>query len=193
MPLSFLSWCRTSRPGVIYKQTVLKNFTEFTGKLLRQILFFNKAASCKLITLFKKVSGTCTFRRYGKGTFSRNRLRYYYQYHWSSYHLHLKLLIQQWFRLPTWSKFSTTGVPSLLVPTVIRGAPAMNLQYDTSYTTEYAAENKRQNNISSYIDNMSKNEKKVIVDMLNTVNKVANERNKEQERISGWDGPTWKS
>lgn len=95
--------------------------------------------------------------------------------------------------LLTWSKLSITGLSSFLVPTVIRGAPAMNLQYDTSYTTEYAAESKRQNNISSYIDNMSKNEKKVIVDMLNTVNKAANGRNKEQERISGWDGPTWKS
>ena len=156
-------------------------------------LFQANAHFLSSLKISENQSFSDVFKGYTKGTLYRNRLRYYYQHHWSSYLLHQNLFLQTMIFLLTWSKLSITGLPSFLVPTVIQGAPAMNLQYDTSYTTEYAAENKRQNNISSYIDNMSKNEKKVIVDMLNTVNKAANGRNKEQERISGWDGPTWKS
>ena len=35
---------RSSRPEVFYKKRVLRNFTKFTGKHLRQSLFFNKVA-----------------------------------------------------------------------------------------------------------------------------------------------------
>ena len=72
----------------------------------------------------------------------------------------------------------------------------MNREYDTSYKTEYSTENKRQNggnpDISSYIGNMSLNEKKVIANMLNAVKKETDGKAKAQERISGWDGPSWK-
>ena len=42
---------RSSRPDMFYKKRVLRNFVEFTGKYLRQSLFFNKVA---IATLLKK-------------------------------------------------------------------------------------------------------------------------------------------
>ena len=44
---------RRSRPEVFYKKNVLRNFAKFTGKHLRQSLYFNKVAG-RLPTLFKK-------------------------------------------------------------------------------------------------------------------------------------------
>ena len=41
-------FCNNSRPEVFSKKGVLKNFTKFTGKHLRQSLFFNKVASLRL-------------------------------------------------------------------------------------------------------------------------------------------------
>ena len=43
--------CRSSRPEVLCKKGVLRNFTKFTGKHLRQSLFFNKVAgqACNFI------------------------------------------------------------------------------------------------------------------------------------------------
>ena len=49
-----VSICRSSRPEVFYKKGVLKNFTKFTGKHLRQSLFFNNVAGLTPATLLKK-------------------------------------------------------------------------------------------------------------------------------------------
>ena len=45
---------RSSRPEVFRKKGVLRNFAKFTGKHLRQSLFFNKVARLRLATLLKK-------------------------------------------------------------------------------------------------------------------------------------------
>ena len=45
---------RSSHPEVFCKKGVLRNFTKFTGKHLRQSLFFNKVAGLRPVTLFKK-------------------------------------------------------------------------------------------------------------------------------------------
>ena len=39
--------CRSSRPEVFCQKGVLENFTKFTGKLLCQSPFFNKAAGLR--------------------------------------------------------------------------------------------------------------------------------------------------
>ena len=39
---------RSSCPEVFCKESVLRNFTKFTGKQLRQSLFFNKVVFCKV-------------------------------------------------------------------------------------------------------------------------------------------------
>ena len=44
MDVFIISKGRSSRPEVFYKKGVLRNFTKFTGKHLRQSLFFNKVA-----------------------------------------------------------------------------------------------------------------------------------------------------
>ena len=44
---------RNSRPEVFCKKGVLKNFTKFTGKHLRQSSFFNKVAGLRSATLLK--------------------------------------------------------------------------------------------------------------------------------------------
>ena len=49
----FLS-CRSSRPEVFCKKGVLRNFTKFTGKHLRQSLFFSKVAGLRLCRSFRK-------------------------------------------------------------------------------------------------------------------------------------------
>ena len=41
-------------PEVFCKKGVFRNFAKFTGKHLRQILLFNKVASLRPVTLFKK-------------------------------------------------------------------------------------------------------------------------------------------
>ena len=41
-------------PEVFYKESVLRNFTKFTGKHLCQSLFFNKVACLRSATLSKK-------------------------------------------------------------------------------------------------------------------------------------------
>ena len=43
-----------SRPGVICKKGVARNFAKFTGKHLCQSLFFNKMAGLRPATLLKK-------------------------------------------------------------------------------------------------------------------------------------------
>ena len=45
---SFLS-CRSSRPEVFRKKGVFRNCAKFTGKYLRQSLFFNKVAGLRLL------------------------------------------------------------------------------------------------------------------------------------------------
>ena len=49
---------RSSRPEVLCKKGVLRNFTKFTGKHLCQNLFFNKVAGLRPATLLKRDSGT---------------------------------------------------------------------------------------------------------------------------------------
>ena len=39
--------CRSSRPKVFYKKGVLTNFAKFTGKQLRESLYFNKVAGLR--------------------------------------------------------------------------------------------------------------------------------------------------
>ena len=39
--------CRSSRPKVFYKKVVLRNFAKFTGKHLRESLYFNKVAGLR--------------------------------------------------------------------------------------------------------------------------------------------------
>ena len=45
---------RSSHQGCSIKKGVLKNFAKFTGKQLRQSLFFNKVAVVRPETLLKK-------------------------------------------------------------------------------------------------------------------------------------------
>ena len=45
------SLCRSSRPDVFYEKGVLRIFAKFTGKQLRQSLFFNKVAGLFSINL----------------------------------------------------------------------------------------------------------------------------------------------
>ena len=45
---------RSSRPDVLCKKGVLRNFAKFTGKHLCQRLFFNKVAGLRPATLLKK-------------------------------------------------------------------------------------------------------------------------------------------
>ena len=45
---------RSSRPQVFCEKGVLRNFAKFTGKHLRQSLFFNKVAGLRPATLLKK-------------------------------------------------------------------------------------------------------------------------------------------
>ena len=49
---------RSSHPEVFCKKDVLKNFAKFTGKHLRQSLFFNKVAGLRPATLLKRDSVT---------------------------------------------------------------------------------------------------------------------------------------
>ena len=45
---------RSSRPDVFCEKGILRNFVKFTGKHLRQGLFFNKVAGLRPATLLKK-------------------------------------------------------------------------------------------------------------------------------------------
>ena len=47
------SMCRSSRPEVFCKRSVLRIFAKFTGKRQCQTLFLNKVADLRLATLFK--------------------------------------------------------------------------------------------------------------------------------------------
>ena len=63
---------RSSRPELFCKKCVLKNFTKFTGKHLRQSLFFKKVAGIRLQLSLKKDSGTgfsCEFCEIFKNIF----------------------------------------------------------------------------------------------------------------------------
>ena len=67
----WLQWInRSSRPEVFCKKGVLRNFTKFTGKHLRQSqsLFFNKVDFIKKETLAEVFS--CEFYEIFKNTFS---------------------------------------------------------------------------------------------------------------------------
>ena len=63
MPLKrLIAICRSSRPEVFCKKGILRNFTKFTGKHLRQTLFFIKKVS--LAQVF-----SCDFCEISKNTF----------------------------------------------------------------------------------------------------------------------------
>ena len=47
-------YSRSSRPEVFCKKGIVRNFTKFTEKHLRQRLFFNKVAGLRPATLLKK-------------------------------------------------------------------------------------------------------------------------------------------
>ena len=49
-----INFYRSSHPEVFCKKGVLRNFPKFTGKHLRQSLFFNKVAGLRPATLLKK-------------------------------------------------------------------------------------------------------------------------------------------
>ena len=50
----FTTIYRSSRPEVLRKKGALKNLAKFTGKHLRQSLFFNKVEGVRPATLLKK-------------------------------------------------------------------------------------------------------------------------------------------
>ena len=52
---------KSSRPEVLCKKGVLRNFAKFTGKHQCQCLFFSKVADLKPATLLKRDSGTSAF------------------------------------------------------------------------------------------------------------------------------------
>ena len=54
MRFAFHKISEAATRGVLYKRSVVKNFTKFTGKHLCQSLFFNKVAGLMPATLFKK-------------------------------------------------------------------------------------------------------------------------------------------
>jgi len=93
-------------------------------------------------------------------------------------------------------------IPAIgVVPTVIHRSPLMKPTYDTSYTDEFT--NQEEDNIkvsvsqypdlTQFIKNMSVKEKGVVNKMFSYVKKgVEDQPEVIQQRISGWDGPSWK-
>ena len=71
---------RGSRPEVLYKKGISKKFPKFTGKHLRQSVFFNKVASFRLATLFKKIlchrCFSVNFTKFLRTTFFVEHLRW---------------------------------------------------------------------------------------------------------------------
>ena len=68
---------RSSRPGVICKKGVLRNFAKFTGKHLCQRLFFNKAVGLACNFIKKEtlaLAFSCEFCEISKNTFSYRTL-----------------------------------------------------------------------------------------------------------------------
>ena len=86
--------CRSSRPEVLCKKGVLRNFTKFTGKHLCQSLFFNEVAGLRPATLLKK--------RLWQRCFPENFVNFlrtpFYIEHiwWLLLRLHLSILSSQW-------------------------------------------------------------------------------------------------
>ena len=92
-----------------------------------------------------------------------------------------------------------------VVPTVVHRSPQMKPTYDTSYTDEFA---KRQDDyvndcvreypdISKHFKKMTVKERKVIEGMLSAIKAGESPDDPQDrfgmiERISGWDGPSWK-
>ena len=72
---------RNSHPEVFYKMGVFKYFAKFTGKHLRQSLFFDKVAALRPATLFKKRLWhrpfPTNFPKFLKTPFSHNTSRAY--------------------------------------------------------------------------------------------------------------------
>ena len=70
---SSVSQFRSSRPEVLCKKGVLRNFTKFTGKHLCQSLIFNKVSGLRPATLLKKETLApvffCEFWEISKNTF----------------------------------------------------------------------------------------------------------------------------
>ena len=56
--------CRSSRPKVFYKKGVLRNFAKFTGKHLRESLYFNKVAGLRSANVYLQGSKRPIFLPY---------------------------------------------------------------------------------------------------------------------------------
>ena len=63
-----MSLCRSSRPEVLLKKGVLRNFAKFTGKHLCQSLFIKKETLAQMFS--------CQFRNISKNTFYYKQLRW---------------------------------------------------------------------------------------------------------------------
>jgi len=96
-------------------------------------------------------------------------------------------------------------VPAIgVVPTVIKRSPSMKPTYDTSYTAEYATQEEDDMKVyvdmypdlTQYMKNMTTKEKDVVKKMLKAAQETQEDNKGDgervQERISGWDGPSWK-
>ena len=70
---------RSSRPELLCKKIVLRNFAKFTGKQLCQSLFFNQVAGLRPVTLLKKRLGQVFSSEFGeisKNTFFTEHIRW---------------------------------------------------------------------------------------------------------------------
>lgn len=87
-----------------------------------------------------------------------------------------------------------------VVPTVVKRSPLMKPNYETSYSEGFGT--REEDNVKAYLTqypdlaqytkNMSVKEKKVVQSMLEALRIADCEEGKKVERISGWDGPSWK-
>ena len=117
-----ISWyglpLRSTRPEVFCKESVLKNFTKFTGKHLCQILFFSKVQLLKRETLAQVFS--CEFCEIFKNTFFIEHLQWllltiqisitlklHYNLHWNVWNIffksYLKLVISHFCTIFLWT------------------------------------------------------------------------------------------
>lgn len=87
--------------------------------------------------------------------------------------------------------FLNTFITSLfLVPTDLQNSPIMKTYYGTSYADEFA----NKPSMAEYLQKLSKKEREVVKDLLDNVYRNKEKRSIKEpiERISKWDGPSWK-